>query len=121
MKDANVTSERKKTPGKAGVPVSLRFNGASNPNKVHRESDLEKLPAAVALDASGAIVSGVTGNYTLGTPLTGVSVSNVPQGNLNGKLTVKNVQKNMSIDVVLTTNTTPKVTGIYNVIVEVIG
>ncbi|WP_433738645.1 hypothetical protein [Pseudomonas putida] len=120
MKDLTMKSQPGVASIAAGPPVSLRFNSASNPNKVRRGGNLEKLPAADALDASGNIVSGVSGNYTLGTPLPGVTVSNNP-GNLNGKLTVTNVQNNMSIDVVLRTNTTPQLTGIYHVVVEVIG
>ena len=120
MSTSNVTSQTSAYSVTAGPPVSLRFNGAGNPNKVHRGGNLEKLPAADALDASGSIVSGVSGNYTLSIPTPGVSVSNNP-GNLNGKLTVTNVQNNMSIDVVLRTNTTPPVLGIYHVDIQVIG
>jgi len=103
----------------AGPPVSLRFNGASNPNKVRRGGSLEKLPAADALDAQNKIVPNVSGTFRLVTPLPGVSVFS--RGGLNGRVVVTNVQQNMTINVSVTTQTNPIVTGTYTVVVEVIG
>ncbi|WP_426159088.1 hypothetical protein [Pseudomonas sp. TSRC2-2] len=103
----------------AGPAVSLRFSGAGNPNKVRRGNSLEKLPAGDALDAQGNIVPGISGSFRLETPLPGVSVFS--RGGLNGRVAVTNVQQNMTIRVVVTTQTSPPVTGFYTVIVEVIG
>ncbi|MCE6978571.1 hypothetical protein EI534_14510 [Pseudomonas frederiksbergensis] len=120
MNDTNTKSQRSQPSVTAGPPVSLRFNGAGNPNKVRRGGNLEKLPAADALDASGKTVPNVHGNYTLQSGNPGVTVTNNP-GPLNGKVSVTNVQSNMTIRVLLTTTTVPPVTGTYIVVVEVIG
>ena len=115
MNDLNVINST----ATAGPVVSLRFNGAGNPNKVLRGEGLEKLPAGDALDGNGNIVPGVSGSFRLETPLPGVSAFS--RGGLNGRVVVANVQQNMTIRVVVTTQTSPSVVGFYTVVVEVIG
>ncbi|MDQ0125579.1 hypothetical protein J2W17_004545 [Pseudomonas lini] len=117
MDDSNMTSPSESTVT-AGPPVTLRFSGAGNPNRVRRGSTLEKLPVGDALDAQGNIVPGVSGSWALVNPLPGVSV--YPRGGLNGRVLATNVQQHMTISVRVTTTSSPSVSGDYNVEVVVV-
>ncbi|KAB0501574.1 hypothetical protein [Pseudomonas lini] len=117
MDDASLTSPPSDTPVDVGPPVRIRFSGAGNPNRVRRGGNLEKLPAGDALDAQGNVVPGVTGSWRLVNPLPGVSVFG--RGGLDGRVVATNVQQNMTISAVVTTQTSPSISGNYNVVVEV--
>ena len=123
MKDA-ITSSDLPTTERAGPATVLVISGAGNPNSVRRGNNLEKLPAGVLKDANGYEVPD-TGNYTLlsvnpPSDTAKVRVSNNP-GRLNGKVSVSNVQNDMTIVARLTPNNHPHLAANYTVIVKVIG
>jgi hypothetical protein len=109
----DATSEPVQPPDgvKAGPPTKILIGGITSPQTVRIGNALQLSVASMLVDKDGQIVSGATAEWTATAnpvPASGITVQRVDQ--MNGRVSVTNVQRSHTVTLKVTTTQYPQFT-----------